>query len=185
MKSKIPDPDIPGYNVTAAGKIFDDYGDFIKKVICSQIQDEDQAEDLFQNLFLSLVNNPLPGDIQNIESYLYKVITNDISDAIRLKKKYENYKYEYAKRHSSPRIQEAPEKLVLEVEEANRLFELLEKLLPRSEAQAVRYQYRDGLSVREIAEKMSVQSGTVRGYISEGLSRIRRLLRDIGVRAAD
>ena len=138
---------------------------------------EDQAEDLFQDFFLSLVSNPLPRDIQNIESYLYRAITNDIVDATRLTKKYQNCLYEYAERYNHPRSQKTPEKVVLEVEEANRIFELVEKQLPLTEAQAVCFQYREGLSAKKIAEKMSVCSATARGYVSEGLSRIRRLLR--------
>ena len=47
MKGSNPDPNSSGCNVAAAAKIFSDYGDFIKKVIRSQVQDEDQAEDLF------------------------------------------------------------------------------------------------------------------------------------------
>ena len=93
--------------------------------------------------------------------------------------------HEYAESNDHTRRQDTPEKLVLEVEETKRLFELIEKRLPRSEAQVIHYQYRDGLSVKEIAQKMGVQSGTIRGYISEGLSKIRRLGRDIGIKAAD
>lgn len=185
MNFKNPGPDSLICNAATASQIFNDYGDFIKKVICSQIQDEDQAEDLFQNFFLSLVSNPLPGDIQNIEAYLYKAITNDIADATRLTKKYQNCLYEYAECYNHPRSQKTPEKVVLEVEEANRVFEIVEKQLPHTEAQAVRFQYRDGLDAKEMAEKMSVKNKTIRGYVYEGLSRIRRLLKDIEARAAE
>ena len=185
MNFKNPGPDSLICNAATAAQIFDDYGDFIKKVICSQIQDEDQAEDFFQNFFLSLVSNPLPGDIQNIEAYLYKAITNDIADATRLTKKYRNCIHEYTKCYCHHRSQKIPEKLVIELEETNRVFELVETHLPRTEAQAVRFQYRDGFDAKEMAEKMSVESKTIRGYVSEGLSRIRRLLKDIKARAAE
>lgn len=146
---------------------------------------EDQAEDLFQDFFLSLVSNPLSRDIQNIESYLYRAITNDIADTTRLTKKYQNCLYEYAERYNHPRSQKTPEKVIQEVEEKNRVFELVEKQLPRTEAQAVRFQYRDGLDAKEIAEKMSVKNKTIRGYVYDGLIRIRRLLKDIEARSAE
>lgn len=67
----------------------------------------------------------------------------------------------------------------------NRIFELIEKQLPPTESQAVRFQYRDGLDAIETAEKMSVRRATIRGYVSEGPSRIRRLLKDIRTRTAE
>jgi len=186
MNSKNPGPDRLVWNGIAATRIFDDYGDFIKNVIYSQVQDEDQAEDLFQDFFLSLVSNPLPGDIKNIEAYLYRAITNDIANSIHLKRKYQNCLYEYAERYNHPRRQKTPEKVVMEVEEeANKVFELVEKHLPHTESQAVRFQYRDGLDAKETAAKMSVGNKTIRGYVSEGLSKIRRLLRDMKARAAE
>ncbi len=64
-------------------------------------------------------------------------------------------------------------------------MELIEKRLPHSEAKAVTLRYREHCSVREAAEKMGVDSMTLKGYVCEGLSRIRRLLRDIEARAAE
>jgi RNA polymerase sigma factor (sigma-70 family) len=184
MNFKNPGPDSFKRNAFAAAQIFNDYGDFIKKVIRSQIQDEDQAEDLFQDFFLSLISNPLPGDIKNTEAYLYRAISNDIANAIHLTKKYENCIYEYAELCNYLRSQKTPEKIVQDAEEKNRVFELVDKQLPRTEAQAVRFQYRDGLDAKEMAEKMSVKNKTIRGYVSDGLSRIRRLLKDISAREA-
>lgn len=171
-------------NSATAAQILEDYEDFIKSIIHSQIQDEDQAEDLFQDFCLSLISHPLPGNIQNIKAYLYRVITNDIFDITRLTKKYRNYIYEYAKCCNHLQKQEIPEKIVMELEEIKRIFELIEKQLPQTEAQAVCFQYRDGLDAKEIAEKMSAKDKTIRGYVSEGLSRICRLLKDISAREA-
>ena len=72
-----------------------------------------------------------------------------------------------------------PEKAVMEIDEAKKVFKMIEKRLPRTEAQAIILQYRDGLSAGRIAEKMGVQRATVRGYVSEGLRKTRGLLKDI------
>lgn len=178
----------PGHyrcNVTAAAKVFLDYGDFIRKVVHLKIQDEYQADDLLQDFFLSLVSNPLPREVQNIESYLHKAIANDIIEAIHKKRKYRNCIHEYAECYNHLRSEKRPETTALEVEEANRIFELVKKQLPPTEAQAVCYRYRDGLSNKKIAEKMCLHCATARGYVSEGLSRIRRLLKDLEARAAE
>ncbi|MGB2865033.1 MAG: sigma-70 family RNA polymerase sigma factor [Sedimentisphaerales bacterium] len=170
------DPDKRRFNAATAAKVFLDHKDFIRKVIFFHIHDEDQADDLFQDFFLSFVSRPLPGDIQNIESYLYKAITSDIIDAIRRKENYRNSIYEYGERSNHSCCQKTPEETVLKMEETSRILDIIEKRLPRTEAQAVYLQYRDSHNAKEIAEKMGVGAATVRGYVSEGLSRIRRLL---------
>ncbi len=170
------DPDNHGCDVAADAQVFLDHEDFIRDVICFHIQDEDQADDLFQEFFLSLISSPLPRDIQNIQSYLYKAITNDIIDAAHRKEKYRNCIHDYAQRSDHPRSPPTPPEAIMEKEEASRVFELIEKRLPRTEAQAVCLQYRDSHSAKEMAEQMGVGIATVRGYVSEGLGRIRRLL---------
>jgi RNA polymerase sigma factor (sigma-70 family) len=169
-------PDKRRFNAAAAAKVFLDQKDFIRKVILFHIHDEDQADDLFQDFFLSFISRPLPEDIQNIESYLYKAITCDIIDAIRRKENYRNSIQEYGKRSNHLRCRKTPEETVLKMEETSRILEIIEKRLPLTEAKAVYLQYRDSYNAKEIAEKMGVGAATVRGYVSEGLSRIRRLL---------
>jgi len=71
-----------------------------------------------------------------------------------------------------------------QAEEARRVFELIEKRLPHSEARAVILRYREHYSVREAAEKMGVDSMTLKGYVCEGLHRNRRLLRNVGADVA-
>ncbi|UCD00159.1 MAG: sigma-70 family RNA polymerase sigma factor [Phycisphaerales bacterium] len=164
------------FDVAAAAEVFLDHKDFIRGVICFHVQDEDYADDLFQDFFLSLVCNPLPRSIQNIESYLYKAITNDIIDAIHRKEKHRNCLRQYRERSSLNGSQKTPAEAVLEMEQIDRVLDLIEKRLPRTEACAVCLQYREGHDAREIAGRMNVGIATVRGYVSEGLSRIRRLL---------
>lgn len=174
-KNKI---DVQRCNVDAAAEVFLDHEDFIRKVISFHTRDEDQADDLFQNFFLFLIRNPLPRDVQDIESYLYRAITNDITDAVRQKEQYQDRLREYVKRAYRPSNQKTPVEAVLEMDELHGLFELIEKNLPCTEAQAVFLKYRDGHDAKEIAKNMGVGISTARGYVSEGLSRIRKLLGD-------
>lgn len=170
------DSDKNRLDAAAAAKVFLDHKDFIREVIWLRIRDEDQADDLFQDFFLSLVSNPPPASIQNIESYLYKAIAHDIIDAIHRKEKYRNCIQEYRECSNRPRRQKTPEQAVLMMEEINKVFRLIERRLPRTEARAVCLQYRDSHTAKEMAEQMGVGMTTARGYVSEGLSRIRRLL---------
>ncbi|MHC4117884.1 MAG: RNA polymerase sigma factor [Planctomycetota bacterium] len=176
MTSSSPGQNNFGYRVAAAAKMFHDYGDFIKKVICSQVQDDNQAEDVCQDFFLSLVSYPVPQHVQNVKAYLYKAITNDIIDATRRTAKYRACMCKYAELCNRPVAQKTPEEILLEIEETSKLFELIEKQLPRAEAEAVSLQYRNSYDVKEIAEAMGVANATARAYISDALDTLRRLL---------
>jgi RNA polymerase sigma factor (sigma-70 family) len=170
------DPNKHRFNMAAAAKVFLDHKDFIRRVICFHIHDEDHADDLFQDFFLSFVSHPLPGGIRNIKSYLYKAIINDIIDSIHRKESYRNSIHEYFECSNRTLCQKMPEEAVMSMEEVSRILEVIEKRLPHTEAQAVCLQYRDSYEAKEIAEKMGVGAATARGYVSEGLSRIRTLL---------
>ncbi len=84
------------YNVEAASSIFAEYGSFIHTVIRCQVKNEAQADGIFQDFFLSIVCKPIPGGVNNIKSYLYRAITNDIIEATRRVEKYRVYRLKYA-----------------------------------------------------------------------------------------
>lgn len=164
-------------NVNTAATLFMEYGDFIRAVIRCQVKNETQVDDLFQDFFLSLIVNPLPADVRNIRSFLYRAITNDIINDVQKVENYQNKMLKYAKRFNHSINKKTPENAVIEVEETNRMFELIEMRLRRSYAQAITSRYRNSNDIKEIAKKMNVSSGTIRKYIYVGLSRIRQLLK--------
>ena len=167
------DPKGHQIEVIAASKVFLDHIDFIRKVICFYIPDEQQADDMFQNCFVSFISHPLPGDIQNIKSYLYKAIVNDIKDNLRQKDHDKKSLYDYCRLTTRECNQETPDEVVIMMEEIGRIFHLIEILLPKIEAQAVYLQYQDNLNAIQIAEKMNVCPATVRGYVSKGIFKMR------------
>ena len=64
-----------------ACEIYREYSGFIWTVICFHVKDTSLREDIFQDFFLSLVFKPLPDEVANIKSYLYRAIINDIKDS--------------------------------------------------------------------------------------------------------
>lgn len=163
-------------NVECAEKIFAEYGDFIRTVIRYKVGNNSQVDDLFQDFFLSLVSRPPPADVQNIKNYLYKVLTNDIIDATRRVEKYKARMHKYAEHHNYPINKNTPANVSIDIEETLKIFELIERRLPQSEAKAVTLRYKDNYNVKEVAAKMDVNVRTVSRYISAGLSKIRRFL---------
>ncbi len=164
-------------NVNVAAKLFMEYGDYIRAVIRCQVEDETKVDDLFQDFFLSLIVNPLPADVRNIKSFLYRAVTNDIINAVQRAENYQNKMLKYSNRFNYPIYKKTPEDVAIESEEINRIFELIEMRLRRSEAQAITFRYRNNYNIKEVAMKMNLSSGSVRKYIYVGLSKIRQLLK--------
>ena len=63
VKKKGDAPD----NVVRTMKVFEEHGDFIRSVICFNVKNETLSEDLFQDLFLSLILKPIPEEVQLLQ----------------------------------------------------------------------------------------------------------------------
>ena len=163
--------------VNKAAEIFSEYGDFIYSVIRFQTRNDAQARDLFQDFFLSIAFKPPPSDVQNIKSYLYKAIINDIIDSVRRLDNYHAQVRRYADGFEYLPVKNKPENVLIDIEETNKMFELIRLRLPRSEAQAITLRYMHGHNIGEVAQKMRVDTRTVSRYISVGLNKIRRFLK--------
>lgn len=159
-------------NVDIAGEVFAKYGSFIRSAIRFHVSDETEAEDLFQDLFLLLISKPIPREVRNMQGFLYKVISDMIRDAFRRIDRYQARMHTYA-RHNGRIIDKRPERTVMEMEEAKRMFELIERRLPRNHALALRLKYKENNHVTQIANKLGVKPKSVTRYVSVGLKKMR------------
>jgi RNA polymerase sigma factor (sigma-70 family) len=163
-------------NVKKAARIFDEYGEFIFSVILYKVQDKTLAEDLYQDFFLSIVSNPVPADVRNIKSYLYKSLKNDVIDASRRTERYRNMKSGYAE-HTGYFINKKSSRNAFNNEErTDEIFELIGGNLTPSEARAITLRYKKDCSIGEIAKEMNVKKESVSRYICVGLTKLRQLL---------
>ena len=169
-------------NVDVAAKIFAEYSNFIRMVICYKVKNEAQVDDLFQDFFLFLVVSPLPAGVQNVKGYLYRMITNEVFKAARRVENYQNHMLKYAKRLNHSINKKTPENAFIEAEETKKMFELIERHLPRSYAQAITLRYRDNYDIKEVAKKMKLDRESARKYINRGFGRIRRFLTNMKTR---
>ncbi len=64
--------------VEKAMEVFDKHGDEIRAMIEFNVKDEFKAEDIFQDLFVSVVGKPIPPGVENVRAYLYRAVTNDV-----------------------------------------------------------------------------------------------------------
>jgi RNA polymerase sigma factor (sigma-70 family) len=82
----------------------------------------------------------------------------------------------YAERFDFPINESGPEDAIIETEETEKIFKLIEKCLPHSEARAITLRYMNDFSIKDVAEKMNVDGRTVSRYISVGLKKARQFL---------
>ena len=165
----------PSWNLDRTEGIFTEHGAFIRSAIRFHINSEAECDDLFQDLFVSLVANPIPEDVVNIRGFLYRVVTARAKDAFRRVTRYRANLCDYAEQCQSP-AEKNPVNTVIEMEEAERIFELIRKRLPRNEARALSFRYGHDNDNKRVAENMGVKSATVSRYICEGMKKIRRIL---------
>lgn len=158
-------------NVERAAGIFDKYGDFIRSVIRFHIRNEPEAEDVFQDLFLSLVAKPIPLEVENVKGFLYKLLCDTVKDAYRRIDRYQSRINRYTKRNFHV-AENRPETELISVEETEKMFDLIERQLPAQEALAVTLRYRDKYNTGEVAEMMGVEHRSVSRYVSVGLKKI-------------
>ncbi|MHC4293681.1 MAG: RNA polymerase sigma factor [Planctomycetota bacterium] len=156
-------------------QIFQKYSDEIYRIILFHIKDRSEADDIFQDLFLSFVRNPVPSDTKNIMAYIYKTITNDIFDLVRKKRNYQYRVARYAEQRKYLIKTLGPEERAIRAEEFQKLFSLIKKRLPSRQAQAIHLRYINNYTTSEAAKKMGVDEKTVSRYLWAGLRRAQKL----------
>lgn len=164
---------VPG-NVDRAMKVFEEHGDFIRTIICFNVKNEVEAEDLFQDFFLFLISKPIPEEVQNVRGFLYRVVSDKVKDAFRRIERYQGKIHRYAQRHRHI-IENCPENIVIEIEETEKMFDLIRRRLPPNEARAVTLRYRNSCGTGEVAEKMGIRPRSVSRYVSVGLKKVRQV----------
>jgi RNA polymerase sigma factor (sigma-70 family) len=163
-------------NVQRAAVIFFEHGDFIRTVIRRKVHDESRVEDLFQDFFLSLATRPIPTDVRNIRSFIYKALINDITDRHRSFERRNNLTYNYANIYSKAINNCSVEDAIIEKEQTEKMIELLRKRATKNEAKAIALRYCDNLCVGEVADRMGINKRSVSSYISAGLRKVRQFL---------
>ena len=170
----LPDTSTCRNNVGIATEIFTQYRDFIHMVICSQVKNESHADDLFQDFFLSLVSKPIPQNVKNIKSYLYRAISNDIVDTQRQAERQKEKIKKYKERCNFSINKSGPENALIKDEQMNKMFDLIKDRLTSSQSQAITLRYVTNHTIKEVAEEMGVKSTSASRYICTGLRKIRR-----------
>ncbi|MBM4029780.1 MAG: sigma-70 family RNA polymerase sigma factor [Planctomycetes bacterium] len=162
--------------VDLATRIFAEHGTAIRAMIRRHVTCRKDEDEVYQNLYLSLVCNPVPATVTNLPAYLNTVIRNDMIDAIRQRKCRQEMVSRYAMHQTRSEMERAPDERVTQTEEVQRITGLVARLLPDREATAVIERYVYGYSLADIAMHMQVKPRTAARYICVGLKRVREAI---------
>jgi RNA polymerase sigma factor (sigma-70 family) len=157
-------------NVDRVTGVFVKHGDFVRSLIRFHIKNEAEAEDMFQELFLNLIAKPVPKNVRNIRGFLYKLISDTVKDSFRRSDRYKARIQRYAE-HYLQVIGNRPEEGLMDMEEIDKMFSLIERHLPAKEAEAVKLKFRDDIDTIEAARIMGIKPRSVSRYISNGLKK--------------
>lgn len=165
-------------NVRIAAQIFDEHGDVIRDMIRFRVNDKSIVDDIFQDLFVSLVHRPIPPGIQNVKGYLCMAVKNDVLDETFRTKNYRARNQKYAELHTEQVKYHNPENIVIVSEEIQKLFSIIERRLMPHEREAVIQRYRFDRDNDEAAEAMYISRRSFSHYLCTGLKKIRRFVQE-------
>lgn len=166
--------------VSLASALFEERKDEIRAIIQFNMSDKSKVDDIFQDVFLAIVDKPIPPDVQNPKGYIYRIIINDIIDMARRTKSYQARIQRYAEFRRYSIINNDSENIVIQAEEREKMVELIERQLPSREAEAVIKRYDRDISIGDAAKRMNVKKRTFSRYLSLGLKKIRQFFREEG-----
>jgi len=132
---------------------------------------KEDAEEILQNVFIAVWNNrhKINAD-QNFASYLFSVARHNIYNALR-KAVYRQGYFDFIRYHSSEQTFITEE--VILYNELDTLFHQYIENLPPKRREIFRLFREEGLSYREISEKLSITASTVNSQLTKAFDYIR------------
>ena len=161
--------------VERAGDVFDRYGNEIRAMIDFSVKDKARADDIFQDLFVSVVKNPIPPKVEDIRAYLYRAIANDVVDRFRRTRNGREAIQMYTEHRKHRVVQKDPRNIVVQAEETARMFRLMENHLAKRETRAIVQRYGLGLSTSDMAAQFNIDKRSVSRYLAEAMRKMRSL----------
>lgn len=155
-------------------ELFRQHESAIRTLIRRHVSSHQDAEDMYQNLYLCLVRRPPPNQT-HILAYLSKVIRNHATDIARHAISEYGAFSKYGTLWRNHTHERESEYILIEIEQTHRVADAILAVLPAHLAQAILDRYLYDKTISETAENMGVNERTVSYYCCTGLRRIREL----------
>lgn len=158
-------------------ELYNRYWDKVFVICHNRIHNLDVAQDIVQDIFMSLWNHRELGSIQNIESYLYQACKFAV---IKEYHKYARYdSLDSVGFGILDQVEELDLDAVLEAKFLKDLLQAEVERLPEKTKIIFNYSRIDNLNSREIAEKLNISPRTVENQLSNALKVLRKFLKNL------
>lgn len=156
-------------------KIYKQYYKRVFKYICYRINDQHMAEELCSQVFEKIIEkyNSFSGDEKTLESWIFTIARNTVTDYYRTKEKKFHFSLDYIIDMISPKP--SPDELILTKENNSYLFEALSRLNEK-ERSVVSLKYGADLKNTEIAKLMGLSESNVSVILYRSLKKLKKIL---------
>ena len=168
-------------DVDALGILYDRYGLLVYRLIYRMLNNAQEAEDLTQEIFLSLqVNAKFDPKRGSFYTYLMMLTRSRTIDRLRSK----TSKGKFWQNIKGLKSSIEPKKLVSPLERASREERSIQvrnalQNLSANQRQVLQLSYYEGLSQSEIAKRLNIPLGTVKTHSRRGLLKLRKNLHNL------
>jgi RNA polymerase sigma-70 factor (family 1) len=160
---------------TALEEIYNRYSETVFLAAFRKVRSKEVAEELVQNLFISLWTKREQAQIQKLEAYLQSAMRYQVIDYIRSKILRERYS-QFAKEQSNIDENASESKLLLQ--ELSIAIDNTIKKLPQKTQEIFRLSRYEHRSVKEIAQYMNLSEKAVQYHVTQSLKFMRLHLRE-------
>jgi RNA polymerase sigma-70 factor (ECF subfamily) len=162
----------------ALGWLYDRYGSVVYGVALKVLQSQPEAEDLTQEIFLSLWQRPVdPVKHGHLLRYLIAMTRSRAIDKLRSRSRNLNLVQRWGQTFTAEPPAPTPVEQAVASERSQQVRQALTQLSER-QRQVIELAYDAGLSQSEIAQQLQEPLGTVKSWTRQGLLKLKQLLKD-------
>lgn len=171
--------DLVAKQPAALGCLYDRYGSVVYGVALKVLQSQPEAEDLIQEIFLSLWQRPVDSAKHgHLLPYLIAMTRSRAIDKLRSRNRRLNLVQRWGQNATAQTPAPTPVELAVSSERSQQVRQALTQLT-QQQRQVIELAYDAGLSQSEIAQRLHQPLGTVKTWTRQGLLKLKQLLQEV------